>query len=181
MSKIWKLHIDLPAWVTAVLTPENIIVRGPKWELSFAIPSPIQISQEENKLVVSTDSEESRNLRWLVRAIVYNMVYWVNQWYEKKLLILWVWFWAKLEWSNLLLQVWFSHPVVYKIADWITVAVDKDPKWNSIVTIQWVDKQLVWQTASQIRDIKRPEPYKGKGIRYVWEVIKMKAWKSSKK
>ncbi len=181
MSKIWKTPIVIPAWVDVKINDCLITVKGPKWELSYSFPKEVAISQEDSNLIFSLHDELYWNYWWLARSLVNNMVEWVIKWYEIKLLILWVWFSAKVEWKKLLLNLGFSHPVVYDIIDWILITVDKDPKWNPLVVISGIDKQAVWQTAAQIRALKKPEPYKWKWIRYIDEVVKMKAWKTAKK
>ncbi len=183
MSKIWKTPVKIPEWVSVTIddAKKYIKVVGPKWELEYTYPSVVSIEQKDALLVFNIESEEYKNYWGLVRSLVNNMIEWVYKWYEKKLLILWVWYWAKLEWKDLVLSLGFSHPIRYTIPEWITVVVDKDPKWNPLLIISGIDKQLVWQVAAKIRDYKRPEPYKWKWIRYLWEVIKMKAWKTAKK
>ncbi len=181
MSKIWKSSISIPDGVTITVSWQSVTVVWPKWQLSYTVLDCITIQKDDTSISFSIWNDEDKKFWGLTRTLVANMVEWVVSWYEKKLLILGVWFAAKVEGTNLILNVWFSHPVSYAIASWITLTVDKDPKWNPTLLVSWIDKQLVWQTAAQIRDIKRPEPYKWKGIRYANEIVKMKAWKTSKK
>ncbi len=181
MSKIWKTPVSIPDWVEVSIDKNLIVVKWPKWELSYNFPEQVSISNEDWKLIFAVSDISYWNYRWLTRSLVNNMITWVTSWYEIKLLILWVWFSAKVEWKKLILNLWFSHPVSYSIMDWVDVNVDKDPKWNPLLIVSWIDKQAVWQTATQIRAFKKPEPYKWKWIRYVDEVVKMKAWKTAKK
>jgi len=108
------------------------------------------------------------------------MVEWVTQGYEKKLMIIWVGYGAQLQWSKLVLSIGLSHKINYDIPQGITIQAEQDPKWNTILTLNSIDKQLIWQSAAKIRGYKKPEPYKGKGIRYIDEFVKLKAGKSAK-
>ena len=109
------------------------------------------------------------------------MVEWVTHWYEKKLLIMWVWYGAKLEWQNLILSIGFSHKVKFPIPSSIQIRVEQDPKWNTVLTLNGIDKQYLWEIASNIKALKKPEPYKWKWIRYFDQFIKLKPGKAAKK
>ncbi len=181
MSRIWKLPVSLPEWVTAELNGSEIKVTWPKWNLSYVFPSEVDVELSDSAINFSISSDENKNLWWLVRSIVNNMVEWVNNWFEKSLLVIWVWYSAKVEWNTVVLNLWYSHPINFKLPEWVTAAVDKDSKWNIILKVMWIDKQVVWQVAANIRELRMPEPYKWKWIRYQWEHVKMKVWKTAKK
>lgn len=181
MSRIWKKPINIPSWVEVKIDWNSIIVKWPKGQLIQKLLEQVKIDIIDNQIKVSVISDEYKNLWWLYRTLINNMINWVTNWYEKKLLVIWVWYWAKLQWKKLILNLGFSHPVEYNIPEWVQISVEKDVKWNDVITIKGIDKQLVWQVAAQIRDLKRPEPYKWKWIRYIDEVVKQKVWKQSKK
>ena len=181
MSKIWKTPINIPDNVTVDISWNRIVISWPKGEQSLDFVSCVNIEKNENIIQLSVSSDKYYNYRWLTRSLVANIVEWVSKWFEKKLMILWVWFTSEVKWDELELNVWYSHKVQFPIPKWITITVEKDPKWHPIVTVQWIDKQLVGQTSAKIRDIRKPEPYKWKWIRYLHESVKMKAWKSGKK
>lgn len=181
MSRIWKLPVNVPADVNVNITDKTIVVKWPKWELSYTFPEQVNVVNSDNIITVSVVSDEFKNLWGLVRSLIFNMVVWVTQWYSKKLIVIWVWYNVKLEWKKLVLNLWYSHPIDYPLPDWISANVEKDPKGNTILTIEWINNQIVWQVAANIRSLRLPEPYKGKWVRYEWEVIKLKAWKTAKK
>lgn len=181
MSRIWKLPINIISGVNVSIKDNSITVKWPKWELNYLFPYWVNVSVEENNINVSILSDEHKNLWWLVRTLIFNMIEWVTKWYQKKLLVFWVWYNVKIQWKKLIFNIWLSHPVEFEIPDSINAQAEKDPKWSDILTISWIDKQLVWQISSKIRSLKIPEVYKGKWIRYLNEVIKLKAWKTAKK
>ena len=181
MSRIWKLPITLPDWVEVSIKDNTVKVKWPKGELSYSYPEYVKVSENEWIINVEVESSDYNNLWWLVRSLINNMVVWVKDWFTKKLEIIWVWYNAKIEWKSIVLNLWYSHPIKYDIPEWIQASVDKDSKWNILLTISWVDKQLVWQVAANIRFLRLPEPYKGKWVRYQWETVKIKVWKTAKK
>ena len=181
MSRIWKNPIVLPSWVSLENKDNLIKVTGPKWNLQFQLPKDVSLKQEDNNIVVSLENKESRPLWGTMRTIVANMVKWVTEWYQKQLLVFWVGYWAKLQGDKLVLSLWLSHTVDFPLPAWVTAAVAKDPKWSDIITLTWIDKYQVGQTAANLKSLKRLDPYKWKGIRYIDEVIKLKVGKTSKK
>jgi len=183
MSKIWKKAIPIPWWVSVVVDGDRISVSWPKWSLKIPLHPTLTLTIDERSCSLSFigTNNDSTAMRWTTYSLLKNAVMWVSGGYTKTLLILGVWYTARLEWSSLVLSLWFSHPVHYAIPQSITIEVAKDPKWNPLLTVSGVDKFLVWKVSADIRNLKRPEPYKGKWIRYLWEIVKMKAWKSSKK
>lgn len=180
MSKIGKSPVTIPNGVDVTINWKEVKVKGTKGELSYTVLEWVNVVNEGWSVIVSVDSEEIKNLWGLTRTLIFNMVEWVTNGYTKSLMILWVGYWVKMQGSDISLQLWFSHPVVYKVPKGIVVSVDKDPKWNHLIKVEGIDKQQVWEVASKIRSLKKPEPYKGKGIRYIDEVIKLKPGKAAK-
>ena len=179
MSRIWKLPVTLPNWVTAKIENNTVSVTGPKGTLSFDFVSEVSISQEDNALIVSLVDEEAKALWGTTRAVVANLVVWVTEWYTKSLEINGVGYKFEIQGQKLVLSVGFSHKVEKDIPSDIQVAFDEKAK--NVIHVTGIDKQRVGQFASQIKMIKKPEPYKGKWIKYRGEHIRRKAGKSGKK
>lgn len=180
MSRIWKAHIQIPSWVTVEVANNVVKVKWPKWELTQDIRDFVAITQEENKLTVSVKDENDSFQKWvwgLTRTLVNNMVIGVTKWFEKSLEIIWVWYKFDVVWTNKLnLSIGFSHKVELVAPEWIKLEADANNK--NIIFVKGIDKQLVGFFASKIRALKKPEPYKGKWIRYVGEYVRRKAWKT---
>lgn len=183
MSRIWKLPIDLIEGVSYAYdtVSREIKITGPKGTLSRTLPEWVSFKEEENQIIFSLDEWGVKAMRGLSRSLVANMIYWVHTWYEKKLQVIGVWYNAKVQWKKLVLNLGYSHPIEHDLPEQITASVDKDPKWNDMVILQSIDKQLLWEQAAKIRSYRKPEPYKGKWVRYLWEYIKMKAGKTAAK
>lgn len=181
MSKIWKNPIVIPNDVEIIINGSLINIKWPKGSLSFDVSSGIFVSNVDNFLHVACDDVNLWNIRWTTRAILAHMIEGVHTGYTRILQVIGVGFDAVLKWKEIQLKLWFSHPVFFSLPDGVEATIDKNPKWNSIITLLSHDKQLIWQTAAKIRDLKRPEPYKGKWIRYADEIVKLKAGKTAKK
>ena len=181
MSKIGKKPLVIPAGVDVSLTETTVDVKWSKWSLHLDLPYWVKIEKQYSELIFSVVNEQYKNLWGLVRTLVANMVEWVSNGYEKKLLIIWVGYAAKVEWKNLVLSLGYAHKVNFPIPDGIDMKTEQDPKWNTIVFVSWINKELVWEVTAKIRSLKKPEPYKGKGIRYFDEFVKIKPGKSAKK
>ncbi|MDO4713141.1 MAG: 50S ribosomal protein L6 [bacterium] len=181
MSKIGKKPLAIPQGVEVVLTGNVVKVTGPKGTLSWTHPEGVKIDQQESELTFSILSDEHKNLWGLTRTLVANMVEGVSNGYEKKLLIIGVGYSAKLEGRTLVLSLGFAHKVNYALPEGIEMKVEQDPKGNTVVIISGISKELVGEVAAKIRAYKKPEPYKGKGIRYFDEYVKIKPGKSAKK
>ncbi len=181
MSRIWKLPVTIPTWVTVSIENAIVTATWPKWNLSYTSRPEIDIKIENDSVIVERKNDEKFTmwLHGLTRTLVANMITWVTKWFEKKLQILWVWYSYRIQWSNIVLSLWYSHPVNVKIWEWIDVKIDDKAK--DILTVSWIDKQKVWEFAAQIRKLKKPEPYKWKWIRYLWEYVRKKAWKAAAK
>jgi large subunit ribosomal protein L6 len=177
MSRIGKMPVVIPAGVTATIQSTTIQLKGPKGEASVAIPYGITVTQVENHLQVENKRKDKpgKALFGLVRALIANQVTGITTGFTKTLELVGVGYRANLAGANLNLSVGFSHPVVITPPKGITFAV-ADGK----ITVTGTDKQLVGQVAADIRAVKPPEPYKGKGIRYSGEYVRKKAGKSAK-
>ena len=174
MSKIGKKPIEVPKDVTIVVETGLVTVKGPKGELQYKIPRELKINLENNLLsVVPVSKSKKTPALWgTIRAVIANLIKGVHEGFEKKLEIEGVGFKAQMSENDLTLNLGFSHPVIFKIPEGIKIAVEKN-----VITISGASLELVGQTAANIRALKKPEPYKGKGIRYSGEVIKRKAGK----
>ena len=177
MSQIGRMPIVIPENVEIINNDNNISVKGKLGNLEFKFNSNLDISISENQVLVSrnSDNKKYRELHGLTRSLINNMIIGVSEGYEKKMTLVGTGYTADASKGNfLLLNVGFSHPVYIQCPDDITV---KTPKVTEIV-ITGIDKQLVGQFAARIREIRKPEPYKGKGIRYSNEIIRKKAGKT---
>jgi large subunit ribosomal protein L6 len=175
MSRIGRKPIELPAGVTVAISPGRVQVNGPLGELSQMVPARMQIEKGESEIVVSRPTErgEDRALHGLTRTLIANMVQGVTQGFEKHLEIQGVGYRAQLKGSDLELAVGYSHAVVIKPRDGISFDVPVPTQ----VVVKGIDKQMVGQTAAEIRKVRPPEPYKGKGIRYRDEQVRRKVGK----
>ena len=175
MSRIGKKPIELPSTVAVAISPGRIQVNGPLGELSQAIPQRIEVEKEDGQLVVKrpTDRGEDRALHGLTRTLVANMVEGVTNGFAKRLELQGVGYRAALRGDDLELAVGYSHPVVIKPRAGIIFEV---PIPTQIV-VKGIDKQQVGQTAAEVRAVRPPEPYKGKGIRYEGEYVRRKVGK----
>jgi large subunit ribosomal protein L6 len=179
MSRIGKQPIPVPAGVTIAITPELVTVNGPKGELSERINRDINVAHDGDQIVVTrpTDRGEHRALHGLTRSLVANMVTGVTTGFTKDLEIVGVGYRAQAQGPEKLeIAVGFSHPVYVQAPPGITFEVPQPTR----ITVRGFDKQLVGQVAADIRKLRKPEPYKGKGIRYAGERVQRKAGKSAK-
>jgi large subunit ribosomal protein L6 len=174
MSRIAKAPVDLPQGVTATLSPEQVTIKGAKGTLSVPLTRGVSVVQAEKKLEVKyTDPGLSRTQAGAVRAHLANMVTGVTKGYERKLELVGVGFRAAVQGKSLNLTLGFSHPVNFAIPEGISI---ETPTQTEIV-IKGIDRQKVGQIAAEIRDVRPPEPYKGKGVRYSGEKITLKEGK----
>jgi large subunit ribosomal protein L6 len=177
MSRIGKLPIPVPSGVTITVEDDFITVNGSKGSLKqFTMPG-LSIKQDENQLLVSRINDEAANRarHGLMRSLLANMVQGVSQGFEKKLEINGVGYRVAMQGQDLKFNLGFSHDVIYKVMPSVQVSVDQN-----VVTVSGIDKQQVGQVAAEIRALKKPEPYKGKGIKYADERIIRKSGKSGK-
>lgn len=176
MSRIGKKPIIIPGNVEVKIDGQKIMVKGPKGEISKEFQPEIGISIEDSKIAVNSkrDTKRARSLWGLSRVLVFNMIKGVAEGYERKLEIEGVGFKANVEGDSLVLNVGFSHSVRIKTPAGIKFSVEKN-----VITVSGIDKELVGQMAAKIREVKKPEPYKGKGIRYAGEKIIRKLGKKA--
>jgi large subunit ribosomal protein L6 len=177
MSRIGKLPIAIPSGVTITIDPDAITVAGPKGTLTqFTMPG-VTVTQEDGTLTVTriNDDAPNRAKHGLMRTLIYNMVVGVSGGFSKKLEINGVGYRVAQQGSDLKLNLGFSHDVIYKVPTGISTVVEQNT-----ITVQGIDKQQVGQVAAEIRALKKPEPYKGKGIKYADERIIRKSGKSGK-
>ena len=171
MSRVAKNPVDLPSGVEVKMSGRNIQVKGPKGELSLDLHPTVDMVHEDNQLRLAATTEDSAMaMAGTMRALVSNMVTGVSVGYEKKLTIVGVGYRAQAQGNSLNLSLGFSHPVVYQIAKGVSV---ETPSQTEVV-VSGTDKQLVGQTAAEIRRFRPPEPYKGKGVRYADEQVRRK-------
>ena len=172
MSRIAKEPVSIPANVEVDLSASDISVKGPLGKLQWSINSDVTVEHKDDNLLVkvANDSRQANAMSGTMRSLLANMVQGVSQGYEKKLLLVGVGYRAKADKENLSLTLGFSHPVVYKLPDGIKA---ETPSQTEIL-IKGIDKQKVGQVAAEVRAFRKPEPYKGKGVRYADEVIVMK-------
>jgi len=176
MSRIGKKPILILENVEVKIEGQKVMIKGPKGELLKEIRPEIKVEVKENKIFVEPkmESKKTKAFWGLTRALLANMVMGVTKGYEKKLQIEGLGYRANLEGNNLVLFVGFSHPVKIEAPEGIKFSIEKN-----IITVSGFDKELVGQTAAKIRNVQPPEPYKGKGIRYVGEVIRRKVGKKA--
>jgi len=176
MSRIGKKAILCPKEVAVEISKDKIDVQGPLGKLSCAIPSRIKVEKDSDRLLITTlgSGRSDKAIHGLFRTIVNNMVTGVVTGFQKKLEIRGVGYKAQVQGGKLILNLGYSHPVVYEIQEGIKIEVEKQTE----LTIKGADKQLVGQIAAKIRGFFSPEPYKGKGIRYIDEVVKTKVGKT---
>lgn len=177
MSRIGKNPIIIPQGVEVNIDNQTVTVKGPKGTLTREFLPAVNIAKEEDKIVVSVANEKDGNLHGLTRTLINNMVIGVTQGFEKALEINGIGYKAQKQGNKLVLTLGYSHPVEVEEKEGITIDV---PSQNSII-VKGIDKQLVGQVAANIREYRLPEPYKGKGIKYVGEHIRRKEGKAGGK
>jgi large subunit ribosomal protein L6 len=179
MSRIGKAPITVPSGVEVTISGRNVSVKGPKGTLSRDIPGEIVVAKEDATIVVSRPNDERQNraMHGLTRTLINNMIIGVTDGFAKELEIVGVGYRAEAQGQNLRLALGFSHPVNVPAPDGISFEVPQQTR----VIVKGIDKELVGQVAANIRSIRKPEPYKGKGVRYVGERIIRKAGKTGKK
>lgn len=177
MSKIGKQPITIEKNVTVTIDNQKVSVKGPKGELQYELPHELAVELVEGEVLVSKNIEtkEAQALWGLWRSLIANAVEGTMNGFEKKLELVGVGYRGAMKGKDLELQLGFSHPVLYTAPEGITLGID-----GQIISVTGPDKQLVGQIASEIRAFRQPEPYKGKGIKYIDEIIRRKAGKAAK-
>ena len=182
MSRIGKLPIILPQGVTLKVSPDNTVtVKGPKGELHQKINPDIQVEINNNEVVFARPTEQKRHksLHGLYRALVNNMVNGVSKGYKIEMEVVGVGYKAETKGQVLELSLGYSHNIFFKIPDDVKVEAHTERRSNPIITLTSSDKQLIGQIAAKIRSFRAPEPYKGKGIKFVGEQLRKKAGKTA--
>lgn len=179
MSRVGRLPVEVPSGVDVKIDGSHVKVKGPKGEMEFVFSPEMEISLNENEIQINrpSDARQMRSLHGTTRALIQNMVTGVTDGFQKELQLVGVGYRANMEGENLVLNVGYSHPVVVEPPQGITFEVGER---NQQVFISGIDKQVVGQIAADVRKIRPPEPYKGKGIRYKDEYIRRKAGKAGK-
>jgi large subunit ribosomal protein L6 len=184
MSRIGKQPVQVPAGVTVTVGKDNIVsVKGPKGELKQTIDRDITVEVKDGQVNFTrpTDQIRHRALHGLYRSIVSNLVKGVTDGYERKLELIGVGFKASSQGNILDLALGYSHNIIFEIPKELKVATAQEKGQNPIITLEGIDKQLIGQVAAKLRSLRKPEPYKGKGVRYVGEVVRKKAGKAAGK
>ncbi|MBU1152088.1 50S ribosomal protein L6 [Patescibacteria group bacterium] len=181
MSRIGKQPVLIPSGVTIELKGNNITVKGSKGELKRDLHPNMKIEVKDNEIIVTRPNDEkvNRALHGLTRSLIANMVEGVANGYEKKLEIVGVGYRANASGQKITLNLGFSHPIEYKAPDGVSFELDSEKK--NLITVKGIDKEAVGQAAAVVRSYKPPEPYKGKGIKYIDEHIIRKAGKTAAK
>ncbi len=182
MSRIGKLPVNLPAGVTVTISPDNVVsVKGPLGTLSQEVDKDITVSLEEGVLTVTrpTNQPRHRSMHGLYRALINNMVVGVSTGYEIKQEFVGVGFKVETQGQLLVMSLGYSHEVQMLLPSEVSAVAVTEKKGNPILTLKSIDKQLVGQVAAKIRSLRKPEPYKGKGIKFVGEQLRRKAGKSA--
>ncbi len=179
MSRIGRLPIDVPAGVDVSIDGQDVVVKGPRGSLSHTVPAPIGVERGESGALQVTrpdDERTNRALHGLTRSLIANMVTGVTSGYEKKLEIVGTGYRVQAKGGSLEFALGFSHPVVIPAPEGITFQVEAPTRFS----VQGIDKQLVGEVSANIRKLRKPDPYKGKGVRYAGEQVRRKVGKAGK-
>ena len=182
MSRIGKLPVSLPKGVTISISETNMVsVKGPLGELNQAVDRELKVEVADNQVIITRPSESKnhKSLHGLYRALIANMVTGVSQGYKKELELVGVGYRAEAKGQQLEMSLGFSHDIVFQIPGEVKVEAKTERRSNPIITLTCIDKQLIGHVAAKIRSLRPPEPYKGKGIKFVGEHLRRKAGKSA--
>ena len=184
MSRIGRKAVTVPEGVTITVGKDNVVtVKGKKGELKQTIDRDITVEVKDNQVVFTrpTDQIRHRAMHGLYRALLANMVNGVMNGYERKLELIGVGFKAANQGNVLDLSLGFSHNIIFEVPKELKVVTQQEKGQNPMITLEGIDKQLIGQVAAKLRSLRKPEPYKGKGVRYVGEVVRKKAGKAAGK
>lgn len=183
MSRIGKAPINVPSGVTLTINDSNVTVKGPKGELSQQVSEKMELNLEDGVFTISRpdESKESKSLHGLYRALINNMVIGVTEGYKKELELVGVGFKAESKGNLLELNLGYSHNIYFQIPSELKVTTETVKGKPPLVTLEGTDKQLIGHIAAEIRSLRKPEPYKGKGVKFKGEIIRRKAGKAAKK
>jgi len=182
MSRIGKLPINIPSGVTITVNPDNsVTVKGPKGELHQKVDADIKIEVKEGHVVLSrpTDQKRHRSLHGLYRSLIHNMITGVSQGFTIQQEVVGVGFKAESKGQLLDLSLGYSHDIDFQLPPEVKVETRTERRSNPVITLTSADKQLIGQVAAKIRSMRKPEPYKGKGVKFVNEILRKKAGKSA--
>src|SRR5512137_1974333 len=182
MSRIGKLPVNLPKGVTVNISDSNVVsVKGPLGELKQTVSKDLKVEVVDNTIVLQRPSESKnhKSLHGLYRALINNMVVGVSEGYKKELELVGVGYRAEAKGQNLEMSLGFSHEVLIQLPDEVKVETKTERRANPIITLTCIDKQLMGHVVAKIRSLRPPEPYKGKGIKFVGEQLRRKAGKSA--
>jgi len=182
MSRIGKLPVTLPKGVTVSISDTNVVsVKGPLGELKQSINKDLKVEVVDNTIVLQRPSESKnhKSLHGLYRALIANMVVGVSQGYKKELELVGVGYRAEAKGQNLEMSLGFSHDIIIQLPNEVKVETKTERRSNPVITLTSIDKQLIGHVAAKIRSLRPPEPYKGKGIKFVGEQLRRKAGKSA--
>jgi large subunit ribosomal protein L6 len=184
MSRIGKQPVIVPSGVTVTVSKDNVMtVKGPKGELKQTIDRDIKVEVKDGEVTFArpTDQIRHRAMHGLYRSITSNLVKGVTEGYTRKLELIGVGFKAASQGNVVDLTLGYSHNIIFEIPKELKVATAQEKGQNPIITLEGIDKQLIGQVAAKLRGLRKPEPYKGKGVRYVGEVVRKKAGKAAGK
>lgn len=184
MSRVGKKPVTIPAGVTVSVNKDNVVtVKGPKGELKESIDRDITVEVKDNTVEISrpTDQIRHRAMHGLYRALIANLVKGVTEGYKKNLELVGVGYKASNQGNLLDLSLGYSHNIIFEVPKELTVATAQEKGQNPQISLEGIDKQLLGQVAAKIRGLRKPEPYKGKGVKYVGEYIRRKAGKAAGK
>jgi large subunit ribosomal protein L6 len=178
MSRIGRLPIDIPSGVDITIDGQHVAVKGPKGELALTVKEPIEASKVENQVIVTRPDDErsSRSLHGLSRTLINNLIIGVTEGYQKELEIVGTGYRIASQGQGVEFQLGYSHPITVQPPEGITFTVEGNTK----LVVSGIDKQAVGEVAANIRKLRKPEPYKGKGVRYAGENVRRKAGKAGK-
>ncbi len=182
MSRIGKLPVNLPSGVTITVSDDNVVsVKGPLGTLSQKVDSDIKVEVENNTIILSRPNDEKRlkSLHGLYRALIANMVVGVSKGYRKDLELVGVGYRAEANGQRLEMSLGYSHDIIMELPQEVKVETKTEKRSNPVITLSSIDKQLIGHVAAKIRSLRPPEPYKGKGIKFVGEQLRRKAGKSA--
>jgi large subunit ribosomal protein L6 len=182
MSRIGKLPVNLPEGVTVSISDTNVVsVKGPLGELNQAVDRDLKVEVVDNQIVISrpSDSKNHKSMHGLFRALIANMVTGVSEGYKKELELVGVGYRAEAKGQQLEMSLGYSHEIIFELPKEVKVETKTERRSNPIITLLSIDKQLIGHVAAKIRSLRPPEPYKGKGIRFVGEHIRRKVGKSA--
>ncbi len=179
MSRIGKVPVAIPEKVEVTIKEQNVSIKGPVGAIEYTFTDRVSIKKVENDIVVTPVTEADSALWGTTRAVIANMVEWATNGYKKSLEINGVWYKFEVAGQKITLSIGFSHKVEMLVPTWLKAELDE--KLKNVLHISGIDKQLVWEFSAKIKAKKKPEPYKGKWIKYVWEYVRRKAWKTGSK